>query len=564
MLSLKNRHIPQIALILIITALHIPVILSHQNYLLTWFNTDDAFYYFKTAQNIIEGRGITFDGIGRTNGFHPLWLLIISPLFALARYDLVLPLRLVTILLVLFNIGSALLLYHLTSRHLAPGVAFLTALSFALLPAIHGTTTKGGMESGLNTFFIILLLSYLNKRDGRTLILSGIAALTFLVRLDNIFLVYLAGGWLLIRNWNPPSDKQNVAPWSHRIRLTLFYFVPLTILIIAYILWNQIGFGTPIPVSGQVKQWWGTLNNTVYGFPPKHLISFVGQFLTDDENIGPWSIITRPLYIGAENIIALLGMTVTINLRHIALAVIGLLTTGVGGLLVVRQRKLFQQAILDFGLIPLFLGCLFQITYYNTTGSVGERPWYWVGEMLFVVLCGGILLESMKRLDIGDWRLKISNLQSPIPNICSLLASVTLLLITFSLILPHLPRIGKILSPDIASQQSFYLRRADWLETNTEPNSVIGMTGTGTSAYFTQGRTLINLDGLISSYEYFQHMQNGTAHKYLSEIGLDYVFGNQYIVQESDPYKVIFENRLEHSASFHDERKTLFLWQFEP
>lgn len=49
-----------------------------------WFNADDAFYYFKVAQSIVEGKGITFDGISRTNGFHPLWMILAIPFFTLA------------------------------------------------------------------------------------------------------------------------------------------------------------------------------------------------------------------------------------------------------------------------------------------------------------------------------------------------------------------------------------------------------------------------------------------------------------------------------------------------
>ncbi|HNE05470.1 MAG TPA: hypothetical protein PLT08_13175, partial [Anaerolineales bacterium] len=34
-----------------------------------WFVRDDAYYYFKVAQNIAEGHGSTFDGINITNGY---------------------------------------------------------------------------------------------------------------------------------------------------------------------------------------------------------------------------------------------------------------------------------------------------------------------------------------------------------------------------------------------------------------------------------------------------------------------------------------------------------------
>ena len=45
------------------------------------FAQDDAYYYFRIAQNIALGRGSTWDGIHSTNGYHPLWLLMLIPLY---------------------------------------------------------------------------------------------------------------------------------------------------------------------------------------------------------------------------------------------------------------------------------------------------------------------------------------------------------------------------------------------------------------------------------------------------------------------------------------------------
>ena len=39
---------------------------------------DDAFYYFGIARNVAHGHGSTFDGINPTNGYHPLWMLIVG------------------------------------------------------------------------------------------------------------------------------------------------------------------------------------------------------------------------------------------------------------------------------------------------------------------------------------------------------------------------------------------------------------------------------------------------------------------------------------------------------
>ena len=41
---------------------------------------DDAFYYFQIARNLAEGKFSTFDsGITHTNGYHAIWLLLITP-----------------------------------------------------------------------------------------------------------------------------------------------------------------------------------------------------------------------------------------------------------------------------------------------------------------------------------------------------------------------------------------------------------------------------------------------------------------------------------------------------
>jgi len=47
------------------------------NYLIH-FTSDDTYFYLKTALNFSNGKGSSFDGINSTNGYHPLWFLILS------------------------------------------------------------------------------------------------------------------------------------------------------------------------------------------------------------------------------------------------------------------------------------------------------------------------------------------------------------------------------------------------------------------------------------------------------------------------------------------------------
>lgn len=550
---LLRKHPYPVLLTVLILLLHLPVLFAPVNYLLSsWFNTDDAFYYFVTARNVATGHGFTFDGIARTNGFHPLWMFLLIPIFAIP--DLIVPLRLLAAVLILLNLGTALLLYRLTLRHFSPGIAFLTALAFSLLRIIHSETTKGGVEAGLNVFLVVLLLNRLAETDIRNLrgvlLTSVIASQTFLARLDNVFLAGFGGAWLILKQWDAPGAGH---PWRARFRVALQYFVPLALVVVAYMTWNQIGFGTLTPVSGQIKRWWGTLPNSPYGFPPKRLSNYLGQFVTDDESIGPWAILTGPFYRTAEGLITLTGQEPTTGARRVALAGLGILSVGLISWLVWKNRAWAWQTVRGLGLLPLLGGCLMQIAYYKIGGSVAERTWYWLAEMLVVVLAGGMALEML-------WQTLKKN--SRFTNHVSRLAVALVFILTVALLYPHLLRIPRMFSAETRDTEAFYLRRANWLEANTEPGALIGLTGSGSTGYFVEGRTIVNLDGLISSVTYFNAMKAGTADEYLAGIGLDYVFGNAYIVQESDPYGGIFEGQLEAAGVYADGERELGLWRF--
>ena len=90
------RHgmlIGQIGIFLLGICGSIYVSLTPANSMMNWYSIDDAFYYYKVAQNVLTGHGFTFDQINLTNGFHPLWMVICLGVFWLSRFNLLLPLR---------------------------------------------------------------------------------------------------------------------------------------------------------------------------------------------------------------------------------------------------------------------------------------------------------------------------------------------------------------------------------------------------------------------------------------------------------------------------------------
>jgi hypothetical protein len=557
--SLSNPKLDkylQLAIILLVGLPHLLIIVSNQDIVLTWFNTDDAFYYFKTAQNIVEGQGVSFDGIARTNGYHPLWLMVLLPIFTLAKYDLILPLRFVIALQVALGLGSALILYRFGRTLVSPWTAFLIALIWSFTPTIHEVVFKGGTEAGLNAFFMVLFVWLFYRICEQIKIgeihlwrifgLGVLAAITLLSRLDNVYLVFIFGGWLVLRFWRTPGqDTLNlISTFKWWLRLGLAYFGPLVGTLGMYLVINQVYFGSAMPVSGKVKRWWGTLKYTVYGNPPKDIQDFFEAFFTSSDSLGPWSLVMSPLN-RVLNSFSTLGLVPKILMGVLLVGVLTLLAVAL-----IRNYKFFIQAFWRWNLIPLLAACFVQIVYYKAFGHIAQKGWYWIAEMLFVVLVLEILLEifarEIRKLPAGN---KI--------------VTASAFVLVVMLIAPYIQISARALAYSPGATDHFYLERARFLEDNTEPGSLIGMTGSGSSGYFVKDRTVVNLDGLISSVEYFIHLQNSTADEYLESIGLDYVFGNAYILQNSNPYQWNFDNRLEEFRYFVvSEDKTLVLFKF--
>ena len=88
-----------------------------------------------------------------------------------------------------------------------------------------------------------------------------------------------------------------------------------------------------------------------------------------------------------------------------------------------------------------------------------------------------------------------------------------------------------------------------YLEENTNPSDVIGMTGGGNVGYFIKDRTVINMDGLINSYDYFQSLKAGEAPVFLKNQGMTVIFANARLLV-LPPYYGQFAPYLERYSSY--------------
>jgi len=100
----------------------------------------------------------------------------------------------------------------------------------------------------------------------------------------------------------------------------------------------------------------------------------------------------------------------------------------------------------------------------------------------------------------------------------------------------------------MAVSQYGYLDEKKFIESQTSPGDVIGMTGGGLIGYFVPDRKIVNLDGLINSAEYFEKLRSDQAKNYLEDIGVKYIYGEEPILLDSDPYRWIFTDHIRFKA----------------
>lgn len=656
---------PVFGVILAVVALlvNIYIALQPQAYLLQWFSNDDAFYYFKVAQNVAAGLGSTFDGVNLSNGYHPLWMLVLVPVYWIAGDNNVLGLRLIVILSGLISAASAFFLYKLICAHLGRLLSFLLASLWVLSPVFYSTTIKGGMETALTVLFFLILLSMVDsnaadtlppREEFRRLLPAGaIAALLFLSRLDNVFFVGIIGILFVVQSkqvrlrwifdigvimvatilavglragWNfrvddarylvqagsllavsslvnlvafiyeaqdgpagksylwrlpvasiailaihagivflfsrlngsnfpagttlaqtglyvavsgavslwlylrrrkgvegkPASDNNKFTAITGYIPAALGYLLIPVIVFGIYALVNYRLFGLFSPVSGQIKTWWGTLGYTVYG-SSVHNLKTLGEFITGEPLLVFKAAFSAPLLRLAQLFPGLKPDGELLMWTGLLLA---------AGLPIIFDFKKSLKMFSALQLLPLLAGLTWHMGYYILTGYVHTREWYWVWEafLAFVVISNFIRwiweISGAGKLEMPEGR-----------------RYRWAVWVVFILAALNIPALMDSLRKESSFTRDFYIM-VDRIEELTPPGSYIGITGGGGIAYFIEGRTVVNLDGLINSKTYFEKLQAGVATEILDTMPLGYVYANKFIIQETKPYRDNFAGRL--------------------
>jgi hypothetical protein len=208
---------------------------------------DDAWYYAEIGKNLAHGHGSTFDTINETNGYHPLWQAI-CVLPRLVGLDGTAAMR-AQLAIQLACWTAAVVLVVRTVRRPSPILAVAVALVAGNPYVLR--CVGSGLESGLVVLVGALLLtraSDLSLTDeepfGRRRF-GALLALAFLARTDGALLSFFAAAWLL-------PDVVRLGEVGLR-RLAQLLAAPV-ITMAVYVLANQVVFGRPLQISGDIKR----------------------------------------------------------------------------------------------------------------------------------------------------------------------------------------------------------------------------------------------------------------------------------------------------------------------
>lgn len=293
-----------------------------------------------------------------------------------------------------------------------------------------------------------------------------------------------------------------------------------------YMLWSKFVFGTFFPVSGQIKRWWGSFSSRVYGGSARSPVSFFG--IDAEGDLNAWHPITTAIGNWHSQVKWMYSIPVKHDLRYALMLIVILLALV---MLLLINRKRAARITNQLALLPLLAGAGLQILQYNITGYSALKEWYWVSQMVFIVLAGSLLLDiltqSLRRISV-------------------VYVSLYLIIIYWGAgSAMEFARITAIQMPYGAKPADTpYMEVTAFVEKYTEPGSLVGMTGGGNVGYFIQERTIVNMDGLSNSYPYFQANKARQGSDYLYEMGLDYIFANPDFL-EIQPYRGQYTDRLE-------------------
>jgi len=483
---------------------------------------DDAYYYLGVAHHLAAGDGSTFDGLHRTNGYHPLWCWMLVPVVSALR-DPGAAVRGAGVIWFALAAAVPFAAWWALRRRLGDEIAAAAGAIFTLQPWIALALARpNGLETPMYALAILVVLGIADRvagnaeapSTGRSLGLGALIGAAVLTRLDAgalavaVALSLLSGG----------------RRWGVRIALARLAAVVAAATIVAgpSLAWNLARFDSPLPISGRVIALEAEREREAVGgaLSPLHLLRRTTYAVADI----PASLVRRAaLGLPGESFVA--SAPRGIGLAATALVVLAAIAAW--------WKRCRREGVPGDPVVVLALFALLHYAAYAvwlwTPGEDVYRAYYFVPELLAISVLAAWWLGRVR------WQL----------------TAVVVMLLGIHLVV-ETERYLKLLDaqPGRVADRFVY----GWIRANLPGDAVLGARDAGKLAWFS-GRTVVGLDGLNNDATFFDVLREGREGAYVCDSAIDFVLIDR-------PYLADYAAQLRRTATcgFRDVDPTSKYW----
>lgn len=412
------------------------------------FFEDDSYFYMKTALNFASGFSSTFDKINQTNGYHPLWFLILSAyyfvinIFASPSPEFLL--RATVLLHYIIFFVNIIIIYEIIVNNYKKNYWGIFFIALFLL-IIQVFLRSYGLESHITILLLsiyLLIKTYeINNDKDHILAKCILFSLIFLSRIDYAFTVIPV---LIVYECFFEENK------FHFKKLLNFLFIVYGTLLI-YVLINYLYFGHCFTISGTAKN----------SFPKILIFENIQQIIT-----------TKNFF----------------KIRILLFFAFAFILTG---LRILKEKDKFTK-ILFFAGIGMLAFDLLNLTF----NYEGLRDWYLIGTSFITIL---LLVNIIYKY--------------PKTQIAVLISCIIFAIFSVK---------SKIDNNIVNITYIEAYKYAKVLKENTRSDDrILQVDMSGTVGFFSE-RNIINGDGLINSFEYYNYLKQNKLGEYIKMANVNY------------------------------------------
>jgi hypothetical protein len=475
---------------------------------------DDSFYSLQIARNLATGLGPTFDGVHLTNGFQPLYVFLLVPVFAIAGDDPVLPVHVALTYLSILGTLSAVVLFVLLRRYVGRALALLGAGFWLLSPTIMRHDLNG-LETAQAAFFVALSIYWyvarfrgVERPSRRNVILMGVfLGLAVFSRVDALLLLpplFLDYFVLRRRRGQGRAAARRLAVVGGTAFLLVLPWIVFSLATVNHL--NQDSGRASRLVHLAYGSFFGLGDGSEWPDGPS--AEFIWDHLVFSLRVFKASPPAYPVFRLLEKVGGSGGGSsgVAVFSDFLALAlVVGLVIWAWRNARVGGENGLTElqfSLVYALGLVVAYSAVIFGVVFFTRY----YYPIYFLLTLYFIVA-----------LDRLGTRLPavLPALRPWIPTVLGL---------------------GLLAASGYMVRNQLFMHRTgfpfysavEWIEENTDERDVVGIFQAGTIGYFSN-RRVINLDGKVNP-EALAYLERNRLAEYVMREGIDYVIDNARVV----------------------------------